>query len=82
MNLDVGTASPINGAILPLLDKAQSGEDANRLSQKPGKDVLGEHNLDPKGKQEEAKEKGSLLETFAARPARRKVDGSYYLRNH
>ena len=69
MNLDIGTASPINGAILPLLDKAQSGEDANRLSQKPGKDVLGEHNLDPKGKQEEAKGNGSLLKTFAARPA-------------
>ena len=40
VNFDVGTASPINRAILPLLDKAQAGEDTNRLGQKPGKDVL------------------------------------------
>ena len=40
VNFDVGTASPINRAILPLLNKAQAGENTNRLSQKPGKDVL------------------------------------------
>ena len=74
MNFDIGAASPINRAVLSLLNKAEAGKDTDRLGEKPGKDVLGEHNLDPKGKQEEAKEKGSLLETFAARPARRKVD--------
>ena len=69
MNFDIGTASPINGAVLPLLNEAQPGQDANRLGQKPAEDVLREDNLDPEGKQEEAKGKGSLLETFAARPA-------------
>ena len=40
VNLDIGTTSPINRAIFPLLNKAQPGENANGLGQKPGKDVL------------------------------------------
>ena len=40
MNFDIGAASPINRAVLSLLNKAESGKDTNRLGEKPGKDVL------------------------------------------
>ena len=74
MNFDIGAASPINRAVLSLLNKAEAGKHTDRLGEKPGKDVLGEHNLDPERKKQEAKEKRTLLKTFAARPVGRKVD--------
>ena len=74
MDFDIGAASPINRAVLSLLNETKSGKHTDRLGEKPGKDVLGEDNLDPERKKQEAKEKRTLLKTFAARPVGRKVD--------
>ena len=79
VNFYVGTSSPVHRAVLPLFDKAQPREDAHRLSEEPGEDVLGEDDLHPDGEEEEAEGKRDLLETLTGWPACWKVEGSDHL---
>ena len=79
VNFYVGTSSPVHRAVLSLLDKAQPREDAHRLGEEPGEDVLGEDDLHPDGEEEEAEGERDLLETLTGRPACWKVEGSDHL---